>query len=165
MPVSFKRETNADQRLKRLETRAAIAAKLDRKPQVEVWCSATTAKRPSRRATVAPSGRARAAGSRKSSIIRGGSREARTDVENTVIFRSHRKRLGAKLRVSQRDAKEAIRLTAKERAEAKATGRLAEWAAATGRLMVNAIKYRIRREGLIDTGQLLESISTRTRNI
>ena len=167
MAVTFKRETNAQRAAARLATRERIAEKLSRRPAVELICTATVAKHAGKHnAARGTSTRARATGSRRTSIKRGATREQRTAVENLVIYRTHAKRLGIRLKLGQRDIKVVAAQTAKERELAKTESRgLALWAAATGKLWVNAIRARIRKEGLIDTGQLLDSFSYGTKNI
>lgn len=165
MPTTFKRVSADAARLRRVEERARIVAGLSRQPTVEATCTATTPSRPSRhRATpAAPSGRARSS-SRKTSIKRG-TGGARTAAENIVIFRSWRAR-GRKLGLGAADVKGAIKATLQERIAAKTTtAGLAMWAGAIGPLMVAAIKRRIRAEGLVDTEQLVNSITFRTKNI
>jgi hypothetical protein len=156
MPVTFtrvvrsaKRETGQTGRQAMIERRLAIAEKLSHQPAIDLWCTPTRASRPSRH---------RAEGS---TLL-----EDRTSGKNTVIFRTHRARRGVKLRLTKTDAKKIIAATAKERMQAKEdVASLRKLADAIGLDMVKEIQTKIRAAGLVDTGQLLESIAYAKKNI
>lgn len=154
MPVTFKRTSNAEKRQRKIEEKAKIAESLARKPTIEATCTATTATRFGKSA-------------RKKDGSQGYRRKlrSRTEGQNITIYRTWRAR-GRKLGVSGAEVRIVIRATAEEREAAKTQpGGLAAWAHATARLLVGAIKQHIHEERLIDTGQLLQSITYKTKNI
>jgi len=171
MTTTFKRETNADRQQKRLETRQRIAEKVALSAGSGVECVATTTTKTTRKARMAMSSggeRSRAGGARRKSIQRSGDSNSRTAVENVVIYRSHRKRLGASKLGTTKSERRAImaavtplRIAAKE----GKSGAVKKYFEAVAARSAAIIKAKITKEKLIDTGQLLASITPKTDNV
>ena len=170
MPVSFKRESNAPAQIKRLETRQQIAEKVARLAAAGVECTATTTTKLARKYRGESSGaeRKRATGARRTSIKRSGNKYSRTAAENIVIYRSQKKRLGARrLGTTGAERKAILRATEQLRMAAKAgtPGAAQKYGAAIAAKLAEVIRGKIVKEKLVDTGQLRDSVIGKADNI
>lgn len=144
--MRFTVKDNRDARLAILGAKERAIARIQRSPMVVVYHTAT--------------------GPAPSTRVSGAIREGRTDAKNTIVFRTHRKRVGGMLRIGARDAKAIMKATAELRALVKSgkPGALKSWAAEVGKGIVNRLRAGIRQAGLYDSGQLLNSLTHKGLN-
>lgn len=93
--------------------------------------------------------------------------EDRTDVKNVIIFRTHAKRLGVRLKLSMAEIKKMLRESpaAYKMIGAGDARGVEDLLTRVGEEMVKAIRRKIRKENLWETGQLWRSISYKLSNV
>ena len=132
----FKRVLNDRQRAAMIKRKQEMVAKVVAKPSVSVVMEAS-----------------------------GGGNKARSDVKNTIIFRTHRKD-GARLRFTAGDARKVLKNASVDALHKQLLGgdasALPRMLAAIGDKMASMLSDKVVAEGLVKTGQLLGAFGFKT---